>query len=235
MPNWEALKNVPIAPLREALVPVSLSPIIRVYPAYYKMHVVGAIPECYVRKQVFDRLIEAAKCLPEGISLVVLDAWRPIAVQQYLFDTLTNLLRREKLSLAEDERIAMARTLVSPPSDNPHNPSPHLTGGSVDVTLCDAEGRLLDMGTAFDEASPLSWSAAFEQDAHNAAGLVARDNRRLLFHAMSGAGFTNLPSEWWHYDFGNQLWALYSAQAQAVYGATAPDSIERLWQAKLAF
>lgn len=174
---------------------------------------------------------------------MVLDGWRPFIVQQYLFDTLMNLIRHAYPELDADARYAFARTLVSPPSTDPKAPSPHLTGGSVDVTLSDADGRLLDMGTVFDEASPLSWTAALEaastddgteRDSQEDDGREqARRNRRILYNAMTAAGFTNLPSEWWHYDFGNQLWALHSGERLAFYGATRPPGVERLWQSQL--
>jgi hypothetical protein len=38
------------------------------------------------------------------------------------------------------------------------------------------------------------------------ADLLAKKNRRLLYHAMKKAGFTNYPSEWWHYDYGDTFW-----------------------------
>jgi D-alanyl-D-alanine dipeptidase len=27
---------------------------------------------------------------------------------------------------------------------------------------------------------------------------------------MIKAGFTNLPTEWWHYDYGDKFWAYYN-------------------------
>ena len=86
------------------------------------------------------------------------------------------------------------------------------------------------MGTLFDEASPLSYAAALENDE---ADQEARHNRRILFNAMKTAGFTNLPSEWWHFDFGNQLWAYHSGAQQAVYGVAQPVSQETRWQDQL--
>ena len=35
----------------------------------------------------------------------------------------------------------------------------------------------------------------------------SRDNRRRLFWAMSEAGFVNYPGEWWHFCYGERLWA----------------------------
>lgn len=43
-----------------------------------------------------------------------------------------------------------------------------------------------------------------------------RDNRRLLYKIMTEAGFTNLPSEWWHYDYGDRFWAYYN-NCSAIY------------------
>ena len=52
------------------------------------------------------------------------------------------------------------------------------------------------------------WTYAFEPD--SGTGFVndeVRDNRRLLYNVMTAAGFTNLPSEWWHFDYGDGMWA----------------------------
>ena len=37
-----------------------------------------------------------------------------------------------------------------------------------------------------------------------------------LYNAMIKAGFTNLPSEVWHYDYGNRAWAYYNKKP-AIY------------------
>ncbi|WP_198929183.1 M15 family metallopeptidase [Marinobacter sp. X15-166B] len=233
MPDWNKYQATPIHESSDPLVPVSVSKKVGVYPAYYKMNVANAVPECYVRAQVFERLLHAASLLPEDIQLVVLDGWRPFSVQQYLFDTLIDLIRQANTYLSHEQVELEARNLVSPPSANPRAPSPHLTGGSVDVTLADLDGRFLDMGTLFDEASPLSWTCALERKNRDPKEQQARDNRRLLYSAMSKAGFTNLPSEWWHYDYGNQLWAYHSGADAAAYGAVTLPGIDQLWQNQL--
>lgn len=33
-------------------------------------------------------------------------------------------------------------------------------------------------------------------------------NRRLLYNVMIDNDFTNYPNEWWHFDYGNQFWAV---------------------------
>ena len=95
--------------------------------------------------------------------------------------------------------------------------SPHLTGGSVDITLYDLNtGATLDMGSDFDEPSERSHTDYYE----NKPSHPAHERRRLLHHVMTEVGFSNLPTEWWHFDFGNPLWAHYTGQGHALYGAS---------------
>ena len=35
---------------------------------------------------------------------------------------------------------------------------------------------------------------------------------------MTSVGFTNLPSEWWHYDYGNANWAYYKKESPIYSG-----------------
>jgi len=232
IPIWDVMESIAINENEEPLVPVSISSKIKCYPVYYKMGVPQSIPECYVRQTVFEKLLNATQSLPNDVNLVVLDGWRPHSVQKYLYETFLNRLKYKSAykKLSDKEFVKVARTIISPPRINIKRPSPHLTGGSVDVTLCDHSGRLLNMGTAFDENSPLSWTASLEVNdvKHNVTSDIV-ENRRILCQVMTNAGFTNLPSEWWHYDYGNQLWAYYKKQLNAIYGATEPMTLTRLW------
>lgn len=228
-PIWSKMESITISNIDEPLVPVSISSHIKCYPVYYKMGVSQSIPECFVRKSIFEKLLLAAERLPNGINLVILDGWRPYSVQEYLYETLLNKLKHkpENTQCSHAELVAKTRKVVSPPSTELHTPSPHLTGGAVDVTLCDDFGRMLDMGTLFDENSPLSRTCALEELSNYPE---AKHNRRLLYQTMTSVGFSNLPSEWWHYDFGDQLWAYYHNKETAIYGATQPITLEFLWR-----
>lgn len=235
LPNWVEVSHIPIIDCDETLQPTSLAPSpVGIYPVYFKMGIPDAPAECYVRTGVYQRLLTAAKSLPNGLSLVVLDGWRPFSVQQHLFDTLLNLMEHANTAQSKEQRLSEARNLVSPPSSFSNAPSPHLTGGALDVTLADSDGLLLNMGSLFDEASPMSYTASFENISQpTCEQQLSRDNRRILYNVMIDAGFTNLPSEWWHFDFGDQLWAWYSQSTHARYGATHPLSLESLWQQQL--
>ena len=234
-PDWSSIGRLPIQGSDEPLVPMSLAPSpIKVFPAYARLGIPGAIDECYVREGVYRRLLAVARGLPEGMSLLVLDGWRPWRVQQYLFETLQATIQAKHPSLDEQTLLERTREFVAQPSTEPTSPSPHLTGGAVDVTLCDADGLPLDMGTLFDEAVSASHAAALEGElAEGDSRYQARRHRRLLYHAMLAQGFTNLPSEWWHFDLGDQLWAHYGGHDSAHYGPAELDTIESRWRRQL--
>ena len=234
-PQWSKVSSLPITDNGERLLPMSLAPApIRVFPAYSRLGIPGAVNECFVRESVYRALVAAARSLPGGIGLIVLDGWRPWRVQQYLFETLQAAIQNRQPGLTESELLARTREFVSVPSTDPSAPSPHLTGGAVDVTLCDDDGVPLDMGTLFDETLPASHTDHFEQlDSLTTAQHLARNNRRLLYHIMAKQGFTNLPSEWWHYDLGDQLWGHYSGNTSAYFGPTQPETIENRWRRPL--
>lgn len=168
----------------------------------------GSSPSIMARKTVKEMLHKAEDLLPEGYHLKILDAYRPVAVQQFLWDFYRARFRGERPDASDEELDEYTRTCVSMPSYNVLQPAIHNTGGAVDLTVTGPDGLELDMGTALDEFCDATWTNAFEED--SGSGLedpVVRDNRRMLYSVMTEAGFTNLPSEWWHFDYGDGMWA----------------------------
>jgi len=211
--GWQ---SVPIHECHERLVPSSiLHPSrILVSPHYYLSGIEGAVDDCYIRESVAEMLIRASMNLSCDYRLVILDAWRPISVQRSLFDGFKHKLAVENPSLNEDELIKIVLKYVSLPSTDPTKPSPHNTGGSVDVSIIGPTGDFLDMGTGFDNFTPRASTRYFEG---NGCSTNVRDNRRLLYHVMTEAGFTNYDEEWWHYDYGTQFWGRITGR-NALYG-----------------
>ncbi len=80
---------------------------------------------------------------------------------------------------------------------DPRRGSPHSRGAAVDLTLVDAGGAALDMGTAFDAFTPLSHHANREISPE------AQKNRLLLLGLMTAAGWDFYGKEWWHYKLFN--------------------------------
>jgi D-alanyl-D-alanine dipeptidase len=72
--------------------------------------------------------------------------------------------------------------------------SRHCGGVAVDLTLVDAQGREQRMPTYFDQD--------FKNAGHHYRGgdPVIKQNLERLKDAMKQSGFTQLESEWWHFD-----------------------------------
>lgn len=208
-------KEVPIIESGETLIRLNdVYPRIEVGAEYFRQGILGASSLQYLRLGATERLIQAASMLPNEFKLVIFDAFRPLSVQEALFNDQLQRLREQHPSLTEDQLIDETQRYISLPSSSPTRPSPHVTGGAVDVSIVGRGGILLDMGTPFDYFGPEAQTAYFRnrsnwEDIHN--------NRRLLYTIMTKVGFTNYFEEWWHFDFGNQFWGKVTGQP-AIYG-----------------
>ncbi len=227
------IPDMAVPEMYEGICPIA-SPLVRLtqqlpfdiqmqYPALNPAH---AVADCYVRQEVLDRLMDAQKLLPPGYRLRIWDAWRPFALQQALYDTYTAFLT-ERFSLdtlPPEQQARIIAKYISYPNDDPMLPPVHTTGGAVDLTLVGPDGKELDMGTKFDEFTEKAATAYFEQDGQDE---TVRENRRLLYGCMIEAGFTNLPSEWWHYDYGDRMWAHYNNSPALYKGIFTQEELER--------
>lgn len=167
----------------------------------------GSSPYIMARDSIVAMLFKAQAFLPEGYTFCIFDAYRPIAVQQSLWDYFRQQKRRENPDKTEEEIDKITAFCVSFPSYNILIPSLHNTGGAVDLNILDSDGNELDMGCDFDDFTERAWTNYYEIHPVSEKEITIRDNRRMLYNAMIGAGFTNLPSEWWHFDYGDDKWA----------------------------
>jgi D-alanyl-D-alanine dipeptidase len=130
--------------------------------------------ECFLRLKTVKALIAAnTEFMKMGYKIKIFDCYRPLDIQKRMWKIVPN------------------PSYVADPSKG----SIHNRGGAVDITLVDANGKELDMGTTFDffgiEASHKYQN--FSQQ--------IKDNRELLKTTMIKNGFNLLESEWWHYNF----------------------------------
>lgn len=174
---------------------------------YYNTYFKYSKQHYYVRETVFYKLLEVSKYLPNGYKLLIIDAWRPCSIQQIMFDRCYQKISREKNISHEGQLIVLTKELVSSPTCNEKQPFPHATGGSIDVGVVDCSGKKVNMGTDYNFHSLISETNYYE---HLFRNKEIRENRRLLYDAMTTVGFTNVPNKWWHYDYGNSNWAYYN-------------------------
>lgn len=131
-------------------------------------------PYCFLHKDAalcLEKAVKLAKNL--GFRIKILDAFRPHEAQVALW---AHTPDPEFLSHPETGSM------------------PHCRGVAVDLTLLDAQGKELDMGTAFDAFSPLSHHGITE-----GIPVEAQRNRMLLLGLMTAAGWDFYRNEWWHY------------------------------------
>ena len=80
----------------------------------------------------------------------------------------------------------------------------------------------LDLGGEIDFIGPESSPDFYKKNPCNmpySKHQVFQDRRSLLFSVMEQAGFVQHPNEWWHFSYGDQLWAWTSNQGIPIYGA----------------
>lgn len=138
-------------------------------------------PRCLLRPEAAEAIVKANKALKaKGFSLKMFDCYRPRPYQQRLWDKVPN------------------PDYVTPPAKG----SMHSRGAAVDLTIVDAQGKELDMGTPYD---------FFGKEAHtDYKGLSAKvlQNRNLLRNALEAVGFKGIRTEWWHFSYQKKNYPL---------------------------
>lgn len=228
-------QQIPIVECGEPLVPIPLESFAVESPhPYEKLGApYGDRSPFFLRQGILERLQIAQTYLQQhqpGWRIQIFDAYRPVEVQQFMVDyTFNQLVQAEGLSLHQltpTQRQAFQEQVDrfwASPSLDPATPPPHSTGAAIDVTLVNAQNQTLDMGSPIDEISPRSHPDYFLNPQHP-DDIHYQTHRQLLAEAMGKALFCQHPNEWWHFSFGDQLWAWLhrsqtsTAKAIARYG-----------------
>lgn len=194
-------------------------------PPYY-ISIPGSVRELYLRQSVAAKLVEVnARLKTVGVELYLFDAWRPQAIQRYFHDVwFPNWLIERQPHLAGQALVDEVEKYWAAPTAGAASPSPHSTGAALDLTLRFRDTRQpLYMGGIFDDLTQDARTDGFERKTiASMSDEEARKNRRLLYWAMTEAGFANNPTEWWHYSWGDQLWAKLGGRPAAHYGGCNP-------------
>ncbi|MEZ5938030.1 MAG: M15 family metallopeptidase [Hyphomonadaceae bacterium] len=199
-------------------------------PPYWRS-IPGSIPQLWLRRSVAERLMRVnARVEDLGVELFLFDAWRPASVQAYFHDVwFPEWLQQRRPDLQGDALMREVEMYWSAPSAGEASPAPHATGAAVDLTLVlRSTGHPLFMGGLFDDVTENAWTDAFERAAPaSMSDEEARRNRRILYWAMSEEGFANNPTEWWHYSWGDQMWARLTGADAAHFGECVPEQTDR--------
>lgn len=117
--------------------------------------------------------------------LLVYDALRPLSVQWEMWNALDTIPAFERGKFVS----------------NPRNGSVHNYGAAVDLTICKANKKPLDMGAGYDDIRKIAYPSL--ESEFLASGEITQQqiaNRKLLRRALKSQGFSNIPTEWWHFN-----------------------------------
>lgn len=147
----------------------------------------GELDAAYCQPDVAEKLARAQSRLKQinnAYTLLIYDAVRPLHIQQFMWDSL-------------DVPLVEKRNFLSDPALG----SLHNYGAAIDLTIADANGHALDMGTPYDYIGELA-HPALEQQWLSLGKLTNQQvsNRLLLRKVMLGAGFMGIDTEWWHFN-----------------------------------
>lgn len=177
------------------------------YADYIKEH-----PEydgVYVRSELAKRLQEVAEKLDSRYRLVIHAGHRPVGVQKQILIDCAKDYKDEHSEASDEEAMEHARMFVSDPETSL---PPHVCGAAVDVNVIEiATGKPLDFGSKVNDDVDASF--LYYPDLTQAQ----KDNRLMLVTTMLDAGLASCKPEWWHFSYGDQVWAWFYGEENSLY------------------
>lgn len=176
-----------------------------------------------LRRTVYKKLLKVQKELKKkyGYRFRILGGYRSIKSQVDLFEKYYKINKKEFPNATEQELFDKTKRFVSPLKlpDGRRNVPPHSTGAAVDVEILDENGNVVDMGMEI-----LKWQQVDKDLCKpdcKKISLTAQENRKKMANAFYKFDFVGHPTEFWHFSYGDRLWAVCQSRSYAFY-----DSIE---------
>ena len=170
-----------------------------------------------VRKTIAEMLAHVQATLPNGLSLIIIEGYRSMEKQQKAWDAKWLEVAKSHPDWSDEQIDKSVRLVVARATGIPN----HVCGGAVDVMLADKQGTLLDFGSTYAkgddinrEQHPMFPNTFFKRKITRKQSA----NRKMLREAMVTAGFVWYPGEWWHYCYGDRMWAVYTNRKECMYG-----------------
>lgn len=168
-----------------------------------------------IRKKVLFKIYNIADSLPEGLNIKIYKVFRSRIKMNDAFEGVIAEITAHNPGIGRHEAMKLAKFKTDDPKGSIGG---HETGGAVDVALCDDNGVDLDYGTKFHEYNDSTFT--FNSHITNAQ----RKNRKDLIKIMKKQGFVNFPGEWWHFSYGDRMWAAYRGKRNGgIYGSAETE------------
>ncbi len=191
------------------------SPLISLKDTAFNLIYEPSIKENYrylVREEIVEKVGRISQYLDKiDKRLIIRSAWRSFDHQRLIWDNKVTYLVKVHPEKSMDEIIKLVAQFIAPSEKSMHS-----TGGAVDGLIYDLKNDcVMDFGTnkgleidLNDECFP------YHPDVED----EAVENRKMLIDLFENEGFICDNKEYWHFDYGNAVWAAKMNKEHAFYG-----------------
>lgn len=201
-----------------------------------------ATPTVLLRKSIAERLAlinyqlqqseEVTELLGGHVELYIDEGLRSKDVQKRLYEQdFPDLIAKQNPELTRQEVLARRDQLIAKPGGDGETPSPHATGAAVDLKLRyrqDSLGFVPNVDVPMMLKRKSTTGVGNPDYYEHMVGFSTEDeviqrHRRVFYWIMRGAlldedsGFVVNPTEWWHWSYGDQMWATLTHAPHAFY------------------
>jgi D-alanyl-D-alanine dipeptidase len=165
-----------------------------------------------VRAAVHDKIGTISKLLSNmNKRLIIRSVWRSFDHQQLLWVRNLEVARKQNPEKSADEIEEITLEFTAS-----RETSMHATGGAVDALIYDSENDcVMDFGTNHGFKLDLNRKC---YPLHPGISSEAKKNRKILMDLFEHEDFVCDLTEYWHFDYGNVVWALEKGRASSIYG-----------------
>lgn len=165
-----------------------------------------------VREAIIEKIGRISKVLDQQDKILIIrSAWRSFEHQQLLWETTFGSFKKKHPEKSDVDIKQIISYFIAPPTK-----SMHVTGGAVDALIYDKiEDCVMDFGTNKGLEIDLSKKCYpyYPDISHE-----AKKNRALLINLFEDEDFVCDLKEYWHFDYGNTIWAIEKEKEFAIYG-----------------
>jgi D-alanyl-D-alanine dipeptidase len=164
-----------------------------------------------VREEIVEKIGRISRLLNEqDRTLIIRSVWRSFKHQQLLWDHYLKIARDQYPDQSLEESREHVSSYVAA-----EKKSMHSTGGAVDALIYDSKNAcVMDFGTNNGYKIDLNKKC---YPYHPDISAIAKENRELLIGLFENEDFVCDLKEYWHFDYGNAVWAIAKGKEHAIY------------------
>ncbi len=205
---------------RKQLIPAIIikddnSPLISLKESEFNLMFEPSVKKDYkylVREAVYEKIGRISKILvKQDKVLIIRSVWRSFAHQKLLRERRAKIIKKEQPNKSEEEIAKIVSYFIASEEESMHS-----TGGAVDALIYDLKKDcVMDFGNNDGLHLELNKTC---YPFHPDITPQVKNNRKLLISLFDKEEFVVDPKEYWHFDYGNVIWAIEKEEKYAKYG-----------------